>query len=49
MITTDIIKKSQELSADWLERGMLIDAENCGCERCQKIVEAIIAYYHDPE
>lgn len=41
MKVTEIIQKSQELSADWLEREMLMDAENCGCDRCLKIIEAI--------
>jgi len=41
MKITEIIQKSQELSADWLEKGILMDAENCNCDKCKKVVEVI--------
>lgn len=39
MRITDIIEESQKLSTDILERMIIEDAKDCGCDKCKRIYE----------
>lgn len=37
----EAVEADREEIADWLKKGMIMDCENCGCERCLKILESV--------